>query len=78
MDIIPIPKRYLNPDELAEYLRLSKKTVYRLVDQRLIPFIKPGGVDSLRFDIKAIDKWMEKQMVRAVSPVSRANQDSDA
>ena len=60
-----IPKRFLNVDEVAHYLGLSKRSIYRLVDHRSIPFSKPGGVDSLRFDIKAIDKWMEKQAIPA-------------
>lgn len=65
-----VPKRYLNPDEVAAYLGLSKKSIYKLVDARSIPFSKPGGLDSLRFDIKAIDKWMEKQAVPAKPTLS--------
>lgn len=60
-----VQPRYLTPDDLAAYLQFSKKTIYRLVDKRAIPFSKPGGIDSLRFDIRAIDKWMEKQQVPA-------------
>lgn len=60
-----MPKRYLNPDEVAAYLGFSKKSIYRLVDDRKIPFSKPGGLDSLRFDVKAIDRWMEKQSIPA-------------
>lgn len=60
-----MPKRYLNVDEVASYLAISKKAVYRLVDARSIPFTKPGGLDILRFDLKALDKWMEKQSIPA-------------
>ncbi len=63
-----VPKRYLTVDEVAAYLSVSKASIYRLVDARAIPFTKPGGIDSLRFDIKAIDKWMERQSVPAVRP----------
>lgn len=71
MDLIStLPKRYLDVREVAQYLGLSVKTIYRLVDDRKIPFVKPGGIDSLRFDIKAIDKWIEKQTVPAKSQLS--------
>jgi excisionase family DNA binding protein len=67
-----IPKRYLTIEELAVYLgfeghdgKPTTKSLYRLVSARSIPFIKPGGLDTLRFDIKAIDKWMEKHAVQA-------------
>ncbi len=65
-----IPKRYLNVEEVAAYLGLSKNTIQRLVDARSIPFTKPGGVDALRFDIKAIDKWMERQAIPAKSQMA--------
>jgi excisionase family DNA binding protein len=58
-----LPKRYLTVDEVAAYLGLSKNAIYRLVDARGIPFSKPGGLEALRFDIKAVDKWMERQQV---------------
>lgn len=67
-----IPRRYLNIEELAVYLGFTShdgtpttKSLYRLVSDSRIPYIKPGGLDSLRFDIKAIDKWMERHAVHA-------------
>lgn len=65
METSAIPKRYLNVDEVAAYLGFSKASIHRLVDTRAIPFCKPGGLDGLRFDIKAIDKWIERQTVQA-------------
>ncbi len=65
METMGLPKRYLNIDEVSAYLGLSKNAIYRLVEARNIPFTKPGGLDALRFDVKAIDKWMEKQSVPA-------------
>lgn len=62
-----LPKRYLDVDETAAYLGFSKKSIYRMVDSRSIPFSKPGGRDALRFDVKALDKWMERQTIPAKS-----------
>jgi excisionase family DNA binding protein len=57
-------KRYLKIAELAEYLGLSRWTIYDLVAARKIPFI-PLSRKALRFDRIKIDKWMEKREVKA-------------
>lgn len=64
-----LPKRYLNVDEVALYIGVPKSTVYRLVEARNIPFNRVGKA-TLRFDIKAIDKWMERRLVPARSQVA--------
>ena len=63
--------RYLTAKAAAEYLGLSVFSVYRLVQRRAIPFIPlhPSGMDfsrrpSVRFDVRALDAWMKKQVVR--------------
>jgi len=43
-------------EELGDYLRFNKKTVYRLLKQGDIPAIKIGN--KWRFDKKAIDRWL--------------------
>jgi excisionase family DNA binding protein len=48
---------FYSPDELAEFLAISKPTVYRLVGKRQLPFIKIGGV--LRFKKVDIEKYLE-------------------
>ena len=58
-------KRYMDTDEVAEYLGVSKWTIYRLVSVRRIPFIPVASGKDKRFDIKAIDAWMEKNAIRA-------------
>jgi len=67
METNNLPKRYLNIDEVAAYIGFSKRSIHRLIETRSIPFCKPGGLGGLRFDIKAIDKWMEKQSVPAMA-----------
>lgn len=58
--------KLITPDELMEYLGLSKPTLYRLVSERIIPFCKIGG--SLRFRKIDIEKYIEKS---SVEPLKR-------
>jgi excisionase family DNA binding protein len=44
--------------ELAEYLRISKASVYRLVRQKQIPVSKVGR--QLRFRKDTVDVWLSK------------------
>lgn len=52
--------KILTIKEVAEYLRLVEKTVYRLASERKIPAFKVGG--SWRFKKAEIDKWIEQQV----------------
>lgn len=44
--------------ELAEYLKVAEKTIYRLVNENKIPAFKVGG--SWRFRKAEIDNWIDK------------------
>jgi excisionase family DNA binding protein len=46
--------------EVAEYLKLSDKSVYRLVQEKKIPAFKAGG--TWRFRRADIDRWIEDQV----------------
>lgn len=46
-------------DEVASYLRVNKKTVYRLLKQSHVPARKVGH--QWRFDKAAIDIWLSQQ-----------------
>jgi excisionase family DNA binding protein len=46
--------------ELGQYLRFSKRTIYRLLKQGSIPAIKIGN--KWRFDKEAIDKWLRQRI----------------
>jgi len=48
----------MTPDELANFLRISKSSIYRLVDERKLPFCKVGG--SLRFRKIDIDGYLNE------------------
>ena len=45
--------------EVADYLKLTEKTAYRLAAEGKIPGFKVGG--SWRFRKSEIDKWIEIQ-----------------
>lgn len=52
--------RILTVDEVAEYLKLGKSTVYKLLKQGKIPARKVGG--GWRFSKLRIDEWMENSL----------------
>jgi excisionase family DNA binding protein len=54
----------ITPDELASILRMSKPSVYRLIEKRKIPFYKISG--SLRFKISDIEKYIDNARIDAV------------
>lgn len=65
--------RLMDIDELANYLRLRRQTIYNWLHQRKISGIKVGGV--WRFDRKDIDSWLKSQRspsaVLGVSPSAK-------
>jgi excisionase family DNA binding protein len=56
--------KLLNIDELAEYLRLRKQTLYNWLHEGKISGIKVGGV--WRFDKREVDLWLKSQRRRAI------------
>jgi excisionase family DNA binding protein len=59
--------RLINIEELADYLRLQKQTIYNWLNQGKISGIKVGGV--WRFDQKEIDDWLRSR--RTMKTVQR-------
>jgi len=49
--------------EVADYLRVTEKTIYRLLEKGRIPATKVGR--QWRFDIRLIDKWLQKNAAKA-------------
>lgn len=50
-------------NEVADYLRVTKKTIYRLLGQGKIPAMKVGN--QWRFDKASIDEWLQRSSVAA-------------
>ena len=51
--------KILTLKEVAEYLKLTEKTAYRLAAAGKLPGFKVGG--SWRFKREDIDRWIEEQ-----------------
>jgi len=50
--------------EVAEYLKVTERTIYRLSAAKKIPAFKVGG--SWRFSRGDIDEWIKKQSREAI------------
>ena len=54
-------QKLLTYQELSEYLAVSKRYLQKLVQRKEIPVVKLGR--SVRFNLNAIDKWLNKKGV---------------
>ena len=54
------PEVILTLPEVAEYLKLTTKTIYRLAQSGRIPAFKAGA--SWRFKLSDIEEWIENNM----------------
>jgi len=62
MKKIPELRRLITAKEASQFLSLSTETVYRMASTRKLPYLKVG--DRVLFDLKALDHWVDKHMVR--------------
>jgi excisionase family DNA binding protein len=53
--------RLVSIKEAAVYTGLSPHTMYTMVSQRRIPFVKLGRL--VKFDLELLDKWIRQQTV---------------
>jgi len=60
----PIRKRLLNVDEAALYLGIKVDTLRKKSRLRELPYVKVGG--SVRFDMRALDLFIEKNTIQVV------------
>lgn len=51
--------KLIDIDELANYLKLKKQTIYNWLSERKISGIKVGGV--WRFDRREVDIWLKSK-----------------
>ena len=50
--------------EVADYLKVTERTIYRLAAAKKVPAFKVGG--SWRFSLAAIDVWIKQQSMDAL------------
>jgi len=65
MKKIPELRRLITAKEAGQYLSLSTDTIYRMASQKKLPYLKIG--DRVLFDVKALDQWIGKHMVKESS-----------
>jgi len=58
-------KRLLNVGEAAEYLGVTKGTLYVWACRRKVPFVKIGRLT--KFDLRDLDKWIRIKKLRTKS-----------
>jgi excisionase family DNA binding protein len=56
------PSPIMTTAEVAEYLQVHQRTIYRLIHKGQIPAFKVGS--DYRFDSDAIEKWMADGQVK--------------
>jgi len=61
-----IQSKLLDINEVAEFLGISKDTLYKMVNQRRIPFVKVGRL--LRFERAALDAWIRQHAEMPMPP----------
>jgi excisionase family DNA binding protein len=61
---IPIGRRLLNVREAAQYLSLEVDTVYKKARLREVPCVKVGR--ALRFDVKALERFIEQHTIETI------------
>ena len=54
-------KRLLTIQETSEYMGLSVHTLYTMVSQRRIPYVKVGRLT--KFDVTLLDEWIKQNTV---------------
>ena len=57
----PVPDLF-TPKQLAEYLQLSPRTVYRMLERNELPGVRVGG--QWRFRKSEVDYWLDRRLQR--------------
>ena len=57
----PTIRRLISIQEAASYTGLSPHTLYTMVSQRRIPFVKVGRL--VKFDVGLLDAWIKQNTV---------------
>ena len=57
----PISRRLISIQEAAQYTGLSPHTLYTMVSQRRIPYVKVGRLT--KFDVGLLDAWIKQHTV---------------
>jgi len=61
-----VKPRLVSIHDCSVYLGLSVHTLYTMVSQRRIPFVKVGRL--VKFDLTLVDAWIHKRTMMPISP----------
>lgn len=61
MSQTPLQRRLLTVEEAAAYTGLSPHTVYTMVSQKRIPYVKVGRLT--KFDLRLLEEWLRRHTV---------------
>lgn len=64
----------LTIDQASDYTSLAKQTIYGMVSERKIPFIKRAGSKRLYFSKSELQDWLMAGRKRTMKPESVNNQ----
>ena len=57
----PLPRRLIAVQEAAAYTELSPHTLYTMVSQRRIPYVKVGRLT--KSDVGLLDTWIKQNTI---------------
>ncbi len=55
----------MNSKQAAEYLRISHRTLYKMIERKEVPVAKVGG--SLLFSPEALDEWVKNRIEDSIA-----------
>ena len=59
-------RRLISIRDAADYMGLSRHTLYTMVSQRRIPYVKVGRL--VKFDVGLLDEWIRQRTVMPRPP----------
>lgn len=65
----PTDNAIMTIGQVANYLKVTERTIYRLAGAKQIPAFKVGG--SWRFSKVDIDGWIKQQSMEAIAPTKK-------
>jgi excisionase family DNA binding protein len=61
--ILESPRLYLNIEEAAQYLRVSRRTIYTLMEKKQVTYTRVR--EGLRFRLQWLNEYLDKRTVVA-------------
>ena len=66
---------YMTLGEVADYLRVTRKTIYRMIERRAIPTVKVGR--QWRFSKNSVDSWLSQNALEEMASILVIDDDAN-